>query len=133
MAAPTTTTKPSSLTDLEKGTPTPTQLQQRRCCPICLHDIVVGDIICVSKVCHNNHIFHRQCLSTWLSTHSRICPYCRQEIITQDMINTAHRIKLESLERQRRRQRREYDDSSYSSPSSSDDDSLSSNDSSVQP
>jgi Ring finger domain len=65
-------------------------------CPICIHDICVGDSICYSGLCH--HVFHRDCLSAWLSTHSRICPYCRQEILTQEMLEEAHRIKLEWLD-----------------------------------
>jgi hypothetical protein len=65
-------------------------------CPICIHDISVGEIVCYSGLCH--HVFHRDCLSAWLSTHSRICPYCRREILTQEMLNEAHRLKLNWLE-----------------------------------
>jgi hypothetical protein len=65
-------------------------------CPICIHDICIGEIVCYSGLCH--HVFHRDCLSAWLSTHSRICPYCRREILTQEMLNEAYRIKLDWLE-----------------------------------
>jgi hypothetical protein len=65
-------------------------------CPICIHEISLGESICYSGLCH--HVFHKDCLSAWLSTHSRICPYCRQEIVTQEMLEEAHRIKLEWLE-----------------------------------
>ncbi|KAG7338328.1 ring finger domain containing protein [Nitzschia inconspicua] len=82
-------------------------------CPICIHDIRVGESICYSALCH--HVFHRDCLSAWLSTHSRICPYCRQEILTQEMLEEAHRIKQEWL------RNGNDDDSSYSSGEESDD------------
>ena len=48
--------------------------------------------MCYSELCH--HVFHQQCLSAWLSTHSRICPYCRGEIITQQMLNDAHQTRI---------------------------------------
>mmetsp|Transcript_23807 Transcript_23807/g.38794 ORF Transcript_23807/g.38794 Transcript_23807/m.38794 type:complete len:279 (-) Transcript_23807:1001-1837(-) len=65
-------------------------------CPICIHDIDVGETVCYSGFCH--HVYHRDCLSAWLSTHSRVCPYCRQEILTQEMLEEAHRLKLERQE-----------------------------------
>ena len=87
-------------------------------CPICIHDIQEGETICYSRLCH--HVFHRDCLSSWLSTHSRICPYCRQEIVTQDMLEEAYQIKLNWLESATS----DSDDSSNSSSSSESDDSL---------
>lgn len=61
-------------------------------CPICIHSINKGDTVSTTGFCH--HVFHHDCLSAWLSTHSRICPYCRREILTQEMLNEANRIKL---------------------------------------
>lgn len=60
-------------------------------CPICIHDIEVGDDVAVLSAC--NHIFHRDCLSEWLSTHTRDCPYCRTEIISQEMMEEAYRLR----------------------------------------
>ena len=88
-------------------------------CPICIHDIQEGERICYSGLCH--HVFHRDCLSSWLSTHSRICPYCRQEIVTQSMLEEAYQIKLNWLENATSDSEASNDDSSASSES---DDSL---------
>jgi Ring finger domain len=68
------------------------QQQSTLICPICIHEIQKGDDVCYSGFCH--HVFHRDCLSAWLSTHSRICPYCRGEIITQEMLAEAHQTRL---------------------------------------
>mmetsp|Transcript_3066 Transcript_3066/g.6931 ORF Transcript_3066/g.6931 Transcript_3066/m.6931 type:complete len:364 (-) Transcript_3066:3992-5083(-) len=65
--------------------------QQGLICPICIHEIQDGDKVCYSEFCH--HVFHQDCLSAWFSTYSRICPYCRRELITQQMLDDAHRIR----------------------------------------
>lgn len=65
-------------------------------CAICIHDIGVGESIYHSGPC--DHVFHNDCLSAWLSMHSRSCPYCRQEILTQQMLEEAYRIKQEWIE-----------------------------------
>ena len=64
-------------------------------CPICIHEIQDGDKVCYSEFCH--HVFHQDCLSAWFSTYSRICPYCRRELITQQMLNDAHRIRTRTI------------------------------------
>lgn len=63
-------------------------------CPICIHDIDIGNHVVLLSAC--DHMFHRDCLSQWLSTHTRDCPYCRTEIITQEMLDEAYRIRNNS-------------------------------------
>jgi hypothetical protein len=57
-------------------------------CPICIDDIEVGDDAVFLSVC--NHVFHNHCISQCLSTNTRNCPYCRAEIITQEMMEQAY-------------------------------------------
>lgn len=57
-------------------------------CPICIHAIEVEQPI-ISLPCL--HRFHSACLIQWLSTHTRDCPYCRTEILTQGMLDQAYR------------------------------------------
>lgn len=60
-------------------------------CPICIHDIEVGNEVVMLSAC--KHIFHRDCLSEWLSTHTRDCPYCRTEIISLEMMEEAYALR----------------------------------------
>jgi Ring finger domain len=60
-------------------------------CPICINDIEVGNH--VVTLTHCDHKFHKDCLSQWLSTHSRDCPYCRTEIISQEMLEEAYQLR----------------------------------------
>jgi hypothetical protein len=60
-------------------------------CPICIQDIEVGSEVVMLSAC--SHIFHRDCLSEWLSTHTRDCPYCRTEIVSQEMMEEAYRLR----------------------------------------
>jgi hypothetical protein len=57
-------------------------------CPICIQCIEVEQPI-ISLPCL--HRFHGECLIQWLSTHTRDCPYCRTEILTQGMLEQAYR------------------------------------------
>eukprot|EP00980_Cylindrotheca_fusiformis_P019975 scaffold7051_cov79-Cylindrotheca_fusiformis.AAC.2 len=50
-------------------------------CPICLEPYRPGDKICVSKSPHCNHIFHRECITAWISEHN-LCPLCRVDLMT---------------------------------------------------
>eukprot|EP00980_Cylindrotheca_fusiformis_P017462 scaffold5452_cov71-Cylindrotheca_fusiformis.AAC.1 len=49
-------------------------------CPICLEPYRPGDTICVSKSPHCEHIFHRECISEWISEHN-LCPLCRVDLM----------------------------------------------------
>ena len=62
-------------------------------CPICINPIELGSHVVDLDSCM--HIFHKDCLSQWLSTHTRDCPYCRTEILSQEMIDEAYRIREE--------------------------------------
>lgn len=58
-------------------------------CSICIHDLEVGQsVVSLAPTCE--HRFHSSCLIQWLSTHTRNCPYCRTEILTQDMLRQAY-------------------------------------------
>ena len=57
-------------------------------CAICIQSIEVEQPI-ISLPCL--HRFHGPCLIQWLSTHTRDCPYCRTEILTQGMLEQAYR------------------------------------------
>ena len=61
-------------------------------CPICIHEIVVGDEIILSKCMH---LFHSECLVQWLSTNTRDCPSCRTQLVTEDMVNEGLRLRRE--------------------------------------
>ncbi|PWA59263.1 zinc finger, RING/FYVE/PHD-type [Artemisia annua] len=43
-------------------------------CSICLADYKAADVIRLLPVC--GHLFHRQCIDTWLKVHAT-CPVCR--------------------------------------------------------
>mmetsp|Transcript_23580 Transcript_23580/g.65850 ORF Transcript_23580/g.65850 Transcript_23580/m.65850 type:complete len:268 (-) Transcript_23580:168-971(-) len=60
-------------------------------CSICLHDIDAGNRATSLAVC--GHVFHQECISQWLCLDrgSRDCPYCRTEIISQQMMEDAYR------------------------------------------
>jgi len=60
------------------------------CCPICIHDIRVGDRVCHSKRKNCHHLFHFDCILEWLGTGSTLCPYCRREIFTRRMLEEAY-------------------------------------------
>ena len=47
-------------------------------CNICLSEYVRGETVLKLPKC--SHIFHRDCITRWLSI-NRICPICREEII----------------------------------------------------
>lgn len=51
-------------------------------CPICLGEIGASEIVFHGRHCHH-HAFHEECISHWLSIHHS-CPYCRQQIITEE-------------------------------------------------
>jgi hypothetical protein len=61
-------------------------------CPICINEIEVGNHVVSVPGC--DHKFHKGCLSQWLSTHTRDCPYCRAEIISQEMLDEAYRLRM---------------------------------------
>lgn len=46
-------------------------------CPICLHDLKIGDSIRELDVC--GHMFHRSCIDLWL-LRSSACPLCKRSV-----------------------------------------------------
>eukprot|EP00980_Cylindrotheca_fusiformis_P019082 scaffold6434_cov71-Cylindrotheca_fusiformis.AAC.2 len=51
-------------------------------CPICLEPYRPDDTICVSKSPHCDHIFHRECITAWISEHN-LCPLCRVDLMSE--------------------------------------------------
>lgn len=43
-------------------------------CPICLTEFEASELVKLLPYCR--HVFHQQCLDTWLATHVS-CPLCR--------------------------------------------------------
>ena len=60
-------------------------------CPICIADFEEGDEVVHLTTCE--HKFHVHCLSQWLSTNKKDCPYCRKEILTKEIIEEAHVLR----------------------------------------
>ena len=68
-------------------------------CSICIHDIVVGDEIFISKPC--NHVFHRDCILEWIKANHTDCPFCRASIIsTADVHRALHEHYAQYREQQ---------------------------------
>jgi len=63
-------------------------------CAICLDDIKKSDII--GDQCKNQHIFHENCIDSWLKQANAKCPTCR-ETIPVNIIKKI-KIKLEKLD-----------------------------------
>ncbi len=70
---------PTSTQGFIKGVQTPRQEnpkpKEKEICPICREDL--EDRV---KITACKHLFHPDCLATWLKNH-RICPTCRYELI----------------------------------------------------
>lgn len=48
-------------------------------CSICLMSFAKGEEIIELK-CSDNHIFHAECLKTWMDAESKTCPLCRSDL-----------------------------------------------------
>eukprot|EP00158_Paraphelidium_tribonemae_P006485 Partr_v1_DN27841_c1_g1_i4_m22985 putative Ring finger protein len=64
-----------TLTDDESDEPT---------CAICLDPFETGNSV-RTLVCQ--HQFHQSCVDSWLTTHHRSCPTCRQDAVKRDAVN----------------------------------------------
>ena len=47
----------------------------QKTCSICLEEYKKNDQVFVSKC---NHIFHKNCITSWLNINNRTCPLCRE-------------------------------------------------------
>lgn len=56
-------------------------------CSICLELYKVGDTICVSNSIDCDHVFHKECVSEWLSQHNH-CPLCRVDLMSANKKKT---------------------------------------------
>lgn len=48
-------------------------------CPICLDDLHLG---CATRILPCNHLYHESCIDNWLVKRSKLCPSCRQSVMT---------------------------------------------------
>jgi hypothetical protein len=48
-------------------------------CPICMDDFEVNETQVRELPCH--HIFHPECIDTFLLSHSSLCPMCKQSVL----------------------------------------------------
>ncbi|CAN9331498.1 hypothetical protein CC77DRAFT_1019363 [Alternaria alternata] len=69
-SAPTIPTVPTSGTSASWSQPT---------CPICMDDFEVDETQVRELPCH--HIFHPECIDTFLLNHSSLCPMCKQTVL----------------------------------------------------
>lgn len=58
-------------------------------CSICIHELNLGDTVFKTPHCH--HLFHRNCISEWMTAVTRSnnteCPNCRSVIIARAVLN----------------------------------------------
>ncbi|EFJ19341.1 hypothetical protein SELMODRAFT_39719, partial [Selaginella moellendorffii] len=47
-------------------------------CAVCLGDFQEGEDVKILPKC--GHGFHVECIDTWLSIHSNVCPLCRAQV-----------------------------------------------------
>ncbi|XP_057462448.1 RING-H2 finger protein ATL74-like [Actinidia eriantha] len=52
-------------------------------CPICMEVFVQGESVRVLPAC--NHIYHPECIKTWLTTQATRCPDCRHDYATSEL------------------------------------------------
>ena len=52
-------------------------------CVICITEFDENEDI-VMLECHNDHIYHYDCIENWIARGNRECPICRKLIIFQD-------------------------------------------------
>lgn len=66
-------TEPVDASTIEK------HVQENPSCPICMEDYASGDAKDVLRVKGCGHIYHRQCLKSWMNVNST-CPLCRVDL-----------------------------------------------------
>ncbi len=52
-------------------------------CSICFDEFKLGEPVRKLKC---KHKFHKACIDPWLRVYSKSCPYCRQDLYTNDEI-----------------------------------------------
>lgn len=72
----TTTNKAATASSTNTNTNTIQEVDQSPECQICLEYFQVGDRICWSRNLNCIHVFHYNCLESWLLKHEK-CPLCR--------------------------------------------------------
>ncbi len=72
--------------EAQDGTNSVNLAQHGHTCAICLQNYVVGEDVVVGRGCP--HIFHNDCVMTWLDEHDR-CPCCRKEMMTTEDMRAA--------------------------------------------
>ena len=52
-------------------------------CPICIDAFEIGDEICCSRNSNCPHVFHTECMVSWLMKHND-CPLCRADYLIKE-------------------------------------------------
>lgn len=50
-------------------------------CCICMETYSPGEVICVAKTTECDHVFHQDCISSWLQKNHDCCPLCRIDLM----------------------------------------------------
>jgi len=75
-------------------------------CGICFETFRINDIVSCSSTSECDHVYHRDCIDSWLLRHED-CPICRRRYLLVDYTRQAIPTKtLKSLRKQYRRRRR---------------------------
>jgi hypothetical protein len=50
-------------------------------CCICMETYNPGETVCVAKTTECDHVFHKDCISSWLQKNHECCPLCRIDLM----------------------------------------------------
>lgn len=52
-------------------------------CAICMSNFVEGELVCQSSNIHCQHVYHKECMASWLMKHKE-CPMCREDYLLEE-------------------------------------------------
>lgn len=74
-----TTANTDTDNSVQSHDPVTTTTRTNACC-ICMEAYAPGEIICAARTTECDHVFHKQCLASWLQNHNQ-CPLCRVDLM----------------------------------------------------